>query len=71
MEQWLAWVNDEFEEWNIEDENLESPARNQLNDTYIFVNSLILNKGKWTWDEFKIKINTAGKVCNPHKIKIK
>ena len=53
-------MNDEFEEWNIEDENLESPARNQLNDTYIFVNSLILNKGKWAWDtniEFNIENN--------------
>ena len=71
MEQRFVNKDDDIEECNIEEENLESPLRNQLNDTHTFVNNLILNKGKWNCDDFKIELKTVGKVWHPHKIKAK
>ena len=67
MEQNIDSENEYFEEWNIEDENLESPERNKIKDTHVFVNNLILNKGKWNNDDFKIELKTTKKVCNPIK----
>ena len=64
MEQKFEQMDEEFEEWNIENESLESPIRNQINDTHIFVNSLILNKGKRNNDDFNIKLKNISNVWN-------
>ena len=71
MEQKIARDEDCFEEWNIEDENLEAPKRNQLNDTHTFINNLVLNKGKCNSDDFKIELKTVHNIWKPHKMKAK
>ena len=71
MEKIFNFKDDPFEEWNLEEENLELPVKNQINHTYTFVNNLILDKGKWNSDDFKIKLKNNQKVCSPSKIKMK
>ena len=71
MEKIFNFKDDPFEEWNLEEESLELPVKNQISQTHAFVNNLILDKGKWNSDDFIIELKNSQKFCSPSKIKIK